>query len=150
MMSSEYGRRITVNPMLLTWLSRPFQFADQMPCGIRLLVSKPNQLTPVNRTTLPAESTIFDPEVDQNPSPGAAAASREAASKMATASKNVPAAHVKRCFMIRSRDWVGLTQRLRGSPLVPRDPSLDGKTRSLVMARPVSYTHLTLPTSDLV
>src|ERR1051325_145125 len=109
MISSEYGRRITVNPMLLTRLSRTFQFTDQMPCGMRLLVSKPNQLTPVNRTTLPAESTIFDPEVDQNPSPGAAAAFRDAVSKMATASKNVPAAHVKRCFMIRSREWwVGL------------------------------------------
>src|SRR3954471_22563043 len=80
-----------------------------MPCGIRLLVSKPNQLTPVNRTTLPAESTIFDPEVDQNPSPGAAAASREAVSK-ATVSKNVPAAHIKRCFMMLSRQWWRLTQ----------------------------------------
>src|SRR6185295_19314688 len=98
MMSSEYGRRITVNPMLLTRLSRAFQFADQMPCGMRLLVSKPNQLTPVNRTVLPAESTIFDPEVDQNPSPGAAAVSCAPASKMAAASKNGPAVRVKRRF----------------------------------------------------
>src|SRR5215470_6512100 len=104
-MSSEYGRRITVNPILLTWLSRAFQFADQMPCGMRLLVSKPNQLTPVNRTTLPAESTIFDPEVDQNPSPGAAAASCEAVSKIAMASKNEPTAHIKRRFMMLSREW---------------------------------------------
>src|SRR5438552_312780 len=104
-MSSEYGRRITVNPMLLTLLSTAFQFADQMPCGIRLLVSKPNQLTPVNRTTLPAESTIFDPEVDQNPSPGAAAASCEAVSAIAAASRNGPAAHIRRRFMMPSREW---------------------------------------------
>src|ERR1043165_7419207 len=76
-----------------------------MPCGIRLLVSKPNQLTPVNRTTLPAESTIFDPEVDQNPSPGAAAAGREAVSKIAAASKHGAAAHISRRFMILSREW---------------------------------------------
>src|ERR1044071_2425692 len=104
MMSSEYGRRITVNPMLLTWLSMAFQFADQMPCGIWLLVSKPNQLTPVNRTTLPAESTIFEPEVDQNPSPGAAAACCEAVSKIAAATRNGPAAHIRRRFMILSRE----------------------------------------------
>src|ERR1043165_5901412 len=102
-MSSEYGKRITVNPILLTLLRMAFQLADQMPCGMRLLVSKPNQFTPVNRTTLPAESTIFDPEVDQNPSPGAAAASREAVSKMAAASKNVPTAHMRCRFMIHSR-----------------------------------------------
>src|SRR5262245_2346591 len=104
MMSSEYGRRITVNPMLLTRLSRVFQFADQMPCGMRLLVSKPNQLTPVNRTTLPDASTIFDPEVDQNPSPGAAAASREEASKRAATSRKGAAAHIRR-FMKLSGGW---------------------------------------------
>src|SRR4051812_12916435 len=108
MMSSEYGRRITVSPMVLTWLSRVFQFADQMPCGIRLLVSKPNQLTPVNRTVFPAESTIFDPEVDQNPSPGAAAAGREAVSKIAAASKNEPATHIRRRFMMLSPQSVGI------------------------------------------
>src|ERR1041384_4926374 len=115
-MSSEYGRRITVNPMLLTRLSRVFQFADQIPCGMRLLVSKPNQLTPVNRTTLPAESTILDPEVDQNPSPDAAAAGCEAASRMAATSKDGPAVHIRRRFMIVSGQkvqgsWPGAKSR---------------------------------------
>src|SRR4029077_1257030 len=93
-----------------------FQYADQMPCGMRLLVSKPNQLTPVNRTTLPDESTIFDPEVDQNPSPGAAADSCEAASRMAAASKNGAAVHIRRRFMILSGQkvqgrWPGAKSR---------------------------------------
>src|ERR1051325_786196 len=101
-MSSEYGRRITVNPILLTLLRMAFQFADQMPCGMRLLVSKPNQLTPVNRTVLPAESTIFDPDVDQKPSPGAAAAGCEAVSRIAAASRNGLAAHIGCRFMILS------------------------------------------------
>jgi hypothetical protein len=56
----------------------------------------------VNRTTLPAESTIFAPEVDQNPSPGAAAASWEAASKIPATSKKGHAAHIRRRFMILS------------------------------------------------
>src|ERR1041384_5122273 len=86
-----------------------------MPGGIRLLVSKPNQLTPVTRTTLPAESTIFDPEVDQNPSPGAAAASGGAASKIAAVSKKGPTAHIRCRFMILSASG-GLTQRLCRSP----------------------------------
>src|SRR5215471_7757706 len=92
-----------------------------MPCGMRLLVSKPNQLTPVNRTTLPAESTIFDPEVDQNPSPGAAAACCEAVSKIAAASKNEAAAHIRRRFMILSPEWLVLARHETASVLVAHE-----------------------------
>src|SRR5262245_27934256 len=87
-----------------------------MPCGIWLLVSKPNQLTPVNRTTLPAESTIFDPFVDQNASPGAAAAYCAAASKIAAASQHGLAVHIRRRIMISLRQVGWLCRSLCGHP----------------------------------
>src|ERR1041384_268968 len=108
MMSSEYGNRMTVSPMALTWLSKAFQFADQMPWGMRLLVSNPNQLTPVIRTTLPAASTIFEPEVDQYPSPAAAAVC-DPATRMPMDSRIARSAHCGYRFMAVLQDrnrWI--------------------------------------------
>src|SRR5947209_7834574 len=42
------------------------------PCGANVLVSMPNQLTPVRCTTLPSASTMLPPSVRNGPAPSGA------------------------------------------------------------------------------
>src|SRR5215467_951730 len=58
-----YGRRIVLNPDAAIWSSISPRPRDHRPCGAKLLVSSPNQLTPVMRTSLPLASTIWPPLV---------------------------------------------------------------------------------------
>src|ERR1700737_3403200 len=55
------GRRIALNPVLAIWSSIACQLRAHSPCGAKTLVSRPNQFTPVRRTSWPAASTRIPP-----------------------------------------------------------------------------------------
>src|SRR5215472_12489145 len=59
----EKGSRIVLNPAALIWSSMSCQLRAHSPWGANALVSKPNQATPVNRTSRPLASTTLDPTV---------------------------------------------------------------------------------------
>src|SRR5215831_12000358 len=54
---------MVLNPAALIWSSMSCQLRAQSPCGANAFVSKPNQATPVNRTSRPFASTTFPPTV---------------------------------------------------------------------------------------
>src|SRR5262249_61945964 len=54
---------IVLNPAALIWSSMSCQLRAHSPWGANALVSKPNQATPVNRTSRPLASTTLDPTV---------------------------------------------------------------------------------------
>src|SRR5215472_3389312 len=59
----EKGSRIVLKPAAFIWSSMSCQLRAHSPCGAKLAVSNPNQVTPVNRTSWPLASTIFAPAV---------------------------------------------------------------------------------------
>src|SRR2546423_9965724 len=56
-----YGRRMVLKPRATTWSSMSVSDRVHSPWGAKLLVSRPNQLTPVMRTSCSLASNSFAP-----------------------------------------------------------------------------------------